>query len=67
MLPSVWCGRGRVPLRARSIYPQGVYKQGNRELPGHRGRCNYNPDFTELRASLGSLSRDELVALLGSD
>lgn len=31
------------------------------------GRCNYDPDFTELRASMGSLSRDELVALLGSD
>ena len=30
-------------------------------------RCNYEPDFTELRASMGSLSRDELVALLGSD
>lgn len=47
--------------------PRGYIRKGIGSFRATGGRCNYDPGFTELRASMGSLSRDELVALLGSD
>ena len=60
MLLSTWC-------RSPVYTPRGYISNGIGGFRATGGRCNYDPDFTELRASLGSLNRDELVALLGSD
>ena len=62
-------GAGAAGCRSvHGVYtPRGYIRKGIGSFRATGGRCNYDPGFTELRASMGSLSRDELVALLGSD